>query len=150
MGAPTSGATWAPAYAAYGGNNRTHMIRVPEPDRIEIRLPDGAANPYLMFAGILACGLDGIDNHMDPGEPNSANLYTLSPEEIAARGIKTLPPTLLHAADNLAGNDVLREGLGMTVDGPYRDYFVEIKRQEFLAHHHQVTPAEVDQYLTLV
>ena len=70
VGAPTSGATWAPAYAAYGGNNRTQMIRVPEPDRIEIRLGDGAANPYLMFAAMLACGLDGIDNDTDPGAPN--------------------------------------------------------------------------------
>ena len=150
VGAPTSGATWAPAYAAYGGNNRTHMIRVPEPDRIEIRLPDGAANPYLLFTAILACGLDGIDKQMDPGEPNTDNLFALSPGEIAARGIKTLPPTLLHAADNLVGNDVLREGLGMTPDGPYSDYYAATKRQEFLDHHHQVTRAEVDQYLTLV
>ena len=89
VGAPTSGATWAPAYAAYGGNNRTHMIRVPEPDRIELRLLDGAANPYLALAAVLACGLDGIDNEMDPGEPNTANLFALSAEEITARGIKT-------------------------------------------------------------
>ena len=150
VGAPTSGATWAPAYAAYGGNNRTHMIRIPEPDRIEIRLPDGAANPYLLFAAILACGLDGIDNGMDPGVPNTDNLFTLSPEEVAARGIKTLPPTLLHAADNLAGSEVLRAGLGMTPDGPYSDYFAAVKRQEFLDHHHQVTRSEVNQYLTLM
>jgi glutamine synthetase len=150
VGAPTSGATWAPAYAAYGGNNRTHMIRVPEPDRIEIRLPDGAANPYLLFAAILACGLDGIDNGMDPGDPNTDNLFTLSSDEVAARGIATLPPTLLHAADNLAGSDVLQAGLGMTPDGPYSDYFAAVKRQEFLDHHHQVTRSEVDQYLTLM
>ncbi len=75
VGAPTSGATWAPAYAAYGGNNRTQMIRIPEPDRIELRLGDGAANPYLMFATYLACGLDGIDNDIDPGEPNTDNLH---------------------------------------------------------------------------
>ena len=149
VGAPTSGATWAPAYAAYGGNNRTHMIRVPEPDRIEIRLPDGAANPYLLFAAIVACGLDGIDKQMDPGAPNNDNLYTLSADEIAARGIEILPPTLLHAADNLAASDVLRKGLGVTAGGPYSEYFAEVKRQEFLDHHHQVTRAEVDQYLTL-
>lgn len=147
VGAPSSGATWAPAYAAFGGNNRTQMIRVPEPDRLEIRLPDGAANPYLTFAALLACGMDGVDNTMDPGEVNTANLYSLPPAEIAARGIVTLPPTLLHAADNLATNDVLAEGLGMTADGPYRDYFVEVKRAEFLAHHAQVTQSEVDNYL---
>lgn len=149
VGAPTSGATWAPAYAAFGGNNRTQMIRVPEPDRLEVRLGDGAANPYLMFAAILACGLDGIDNGLDPGEPNTANLFSLSAEEVAARGIVTLPPTLLHAADHLASNDVLGEGLGMTPDGPYRDYYVGVKRQEFMAHHHHVTPREIEQYLTL-
>ena len=58
LGTPTSGATWAPSYAAFGGNNRTQMIRVPEPDRLEVRLGDGAANPYLMFAAMLACGMD--------------------------------------------------------------------------------------------
>ena len=149
VGAPTSGASWAPAYAAFGGNNRTQMIRVPEPDRLEVRLPDGAANPYLLFASLLACGMDGVDNAMDPGEPNTANLFALSAEEVAARGIVTLPPTLLHAADNLAKNDVLARGLGQTADGPYRDYFAQTKRDEFMAHHHQVTQDEVRQYLTL-
>jgi len=149
VGAPTSGATWAPAYAAFGGNNRTQMIRVPEPDRLEVRLGDGAANPYLMFTAMLACGLHGIDNEMDPGEPNTANLFALAPEEIAARGIEVLPPTLLHAAENLAGNDVLRAGLGMTPTGPYSEYFARVKRDEFMAHHHQVTVSEIDQYLTL-
>ncbi|MGH1490761.1 MAG: type III glutamate--ammonia ligase [Acidimicrobiales bacterium] len=149
VGPPTSGATWAPAYATYGGNNRTQMIRVPEPDRIEVRLPDGSANPYLLFAALSACGLDGIDNAKDPGQPNTANLFALPAEEVAARGIATLPPTLLHAADSLAENDVLARGLGDTADGPYRDYFVQTKRDEFMAHHHQVTPGEIDQYLTL-
>ncbi len=149
VGAPTSGATWAPAYAAFGGNNRTQMIRVPEPDRIEVRLADGAANPYLLFSAMLACGLDGIDNQLDPGEPNRANLYTLDPEEIAARGIEILPPTLLHAADCLTSDEVLGTALGMTPTGPYRDYFADIKRSEFMAHHHEVTPSEVDRYLTL-
>ncbi len=149
VGAPTSGATWAPAYAAYGGNNRTQMIRVPEPDRIEVRLMDGAANPYLAFAAMLACGLDGIDNEMDPGPPNVDNLFTLSAAEVAERGIVTLPPTLLHAADNLAASEVLGAGLGDTPDGAYRDYFAAVKRAEFLAHHHEVTPGEIEQYLTL-
>ena len=149
VGAPTSGATWAPAYAAYGGNNRTQMIRVPEPDRIEMRLCDGAANPYLMFAAILACGLDGIDRGLDPGDPNTDNLFELSAEEVAAKGIVALPPTLLHAAERLAGDDALAAGLGMTGEGPYRDYFAKVKSAEFMAHHHQVTASEVNQYLTL-
>jgi glutamine synthetase len=149
VGAPTSGATWAPAYAAFGGNNRTQMIRVPEPDRIEVRLGDGAANPYLMFAAMLACGLDGMAEGHDPGAVNTANLFDLSPAEVAERGIETLPPTLLHAADNLAGNDVLRTALGSTRGGPYSEYFAQVKRDEFMAHHQQVTAGEIDQYLTL-
>ena len=149
VGAPTSGATWAPAYAAYGGNNRTHMVRVPEPNRIEVRLPDGSANPYLMYAALLAAGMDGVDNTMDPGVPNSDNLFTLPHAEIEARGIAKMPPTLLHAAENLAEDDVLADGLGMTAHGPYRDYFVKTKSDEFMAHHHEVTPGEIDTYLTL-
>jgi glutamine synthetase len=149
VGAPTSGATWAPAYAAYGGNNRTQMIRVPEPDRIEIRLSDGAANPYLAFSAILACGLDGVDNQMDPGAPNVDNLFALSTDEVASRGIVVLPPTLLHAIDNLAVDDVLGDALGTTPEGPYRDYYVSVKRAEFMAHHHEVTAGEIEQYLTL-
>ena len=149
VGAPTSGATWAPSYAAFGGNNRTQMIRVPEPDRLEVRLGDGAANPYLMFAAMLACGMDGIDNQTDPGEVHTANLFTLPAAEVAARGIVTLPPTLMHAADNLVTNDVIAAGLGDTATGPYSHYFAETKRAEFLAHHHEVTAGEIDQYLTL-
>lgn len=149
VGPPDSGATWAPSYVAYGGNNRTHMIRVPEPDRIEIRLADGSANPYLLFAAILACGLDGVDNQTDPGSPNTENLFALSPSEVAERGLQALPPTLLHAADGLKGNDVLASGLGSTPDGPYSHYFADVKRAEFLAHHAEVTPGEVRRYLTL-
>ncbi len=148
-GATASGATWAPAYAAWGGNNRTHMIRVPETDRIEVRLADGAANPYLALAAMLACGLDGVDRAVDPGTPNSANLFALSADEISAMGIETLPPTLLHACEALQDDDVLAAGLGQTAEGPYSHYFAEVKRQEFLTHHQQVTDAEIDRYLSL-
>lgn len=149
VGAPTSGSTWAPAYVGYGGNNRTQMIRVPDDDRVEIRLCDGSANPYLAFAAMLACGLDGIDSETDPGEPNTDNLFALSAEEAAAAGIQSLPLTLLHAADALEQDPVLEAGLGTTPGGPYRDYFVKVKRDEFLAHHDEVTQAEVDRYLSL-
>ena len=66
VGPPSSGATWAPAYVSYGGNNRTQLMRVPEVGRIELRAIDGAANPYLAFAE-LAAGLDGVDRELDPG-----------------------------------------------------------------------------------
>jgi glutamine synthetase len=149
VGAPLSGATWAPAYATYGGNNRTQMLRVPEGGRVENRGVDGSANPYLAMAAQLAAGLDGIDRGLDPGEPNHDNLYTLSPEEIAKRGIKTMPPTLLHAMDELVADDVMRDALGKTPDGDYVDYFAKVKREEFHAWHSIVSAFEVERYLTL-
>ena len=149
VGAPQSGATWAPAYATYGGNNRTQMLRVPDAGRVENRGCDGSANPYLAAAAQLAAGLDGIDRGLDPGEPNSDNLYVLSAEEVTRRGIQVLPPTLLHAADALVGDDVLREALGKTPDGDYIDYFAKVKREEFQAWHSVVTDWETERYLTL-
>jgi glutamine synthetase len=149
VGAPQSGATWAPAYATYGGNNRTQMLRVPDGSRVENRGCDGSANPYLALAVQLAAGLDGIERELDPGAPNVDNLYLLSPEEIAARGIKALPPTLLHAADALVTDDVLRAALGKTPHGDYIDYFAKIKREEFQAWHSTVTDWEIERYLTL-
>ncbi|HUB42500.1 MAG TPA: type III glutamate--ammonia ligase [Streptosporangiaceae bacterium] len=149
VGAPLSGATWAPAYATYGGNNRTQMLRVPEGGRVENRGVDGSANPYLAMAAQLAAGLDGIDRGLDPGEPNHDNLYTLSPDEIAKRGIKTMPPTLLHAMDELVADDVMRDALGKTPDGDYVDYFAKVKREEFHAWHSIVSAFEVERYLTL-
>jgi glutamine synthetase len=149
VGAPQSGATWAPAYATYGGNNRTQMLRVPEGGRVENRACDGAANPYLAMAAQLAAGLDGIDRGLDPGEPNRDNLHVLPAEEVAARGIRSLPPTLLHAMDELVADDVLREALGKTPDGDYIDYYAKVKREEFHTWHSVVTDWEVGRYLTL-
>jgi glutamine synthetase len=85
--APLSGATWAPSLVAYGGNNRTHLLRVPEPGRVEHRGVDGSANPYLALAAIVGAGLDGVDRELDPGPPNTANLFALASSELAARGI---------------------------------------------------------------
>ncbi|HTX00538.1 MAG TPA: type III glutamate--ammonia ligase [Acidimicrobiales bacterium] len=149
VGTPASGATWAPAYATYGGNNRTQMLRVPEGGRVENRACDGSANPYLAMAVQLAAGLDGIDRRLDPGEPNRDNLFTLSPEEVFRRGIASMPPTLLHAVDELVGDDVLRAALGKTPDGDYVDYYAKVKREEFLAWHAAVSSWEVKRYLTL-
>lgn len=149
VGAPDSGATWAPAYATYGGNNRTQMLRVPEGGRLENRGVDGSANPYLAFTVLLAAGLDGVDRNLDPGEPNVDNLFTLPAAEVAARGIKAMPPTLLHAADNLVQDDVLRAALGQVRGGDYIDYFADVKRREFMAYHSVVSDTEVERYLTL-
>jgi glutamine synthetase len=149
VAAPSSGATWAPAYVAYGGNNRTQMMRVPEGGRVELRAMDGSANPYLAFAAVLAAGLDGIDRQVDPGRPNADNLHAVDPVEAAARGINAMPPTLLHAAEALVEDGVLRAAFGHTGTEDYVDYFAGVKSDEFRAWHAQVTDWEVDRYLTL-
>jgi len=148
--APNSGATWAPAYVSYGGNNRTQMLRIPAGGRVEHRACDGAANPYLALTAVLASGLDGIDNTLDPGEPNTDNLYALTGEQIQAAGIETMPPTLLHATEELAKDAVLRSAFGPGRDGgDYLDYFVEVKQSEFRAYHALVSDWEIKRYLTL-
>jgi len=149
VGAPTSGATWAPAYVSYGYNNRTQMLRIPGPGRIEDRTVDGSCNPYLAATAMLAAGLDGIERRLDPGEPNSANLYELSPEQRASQGIETLPANLLDATRELERCGILRDALGKTRDGDYLDYYVEVKRREVQAAHEQITQWELDRYLQL-
>ncbi|KXK63813.1 glutamate--ammonia ligase [Micromonospora rosaria] len=142
--ATASGASWAPGYASWGGNNRTQMLRVPADGRVEVRCVDGAANPYLALAGLLAAGLDGIDRHLDPGPPNTDDLE----RGTATRGAARLPQTLLHAVDELAVDGVLRQGLGKVPGGEYVDYYVAVKRAEFADYHAQVTDWELSRYLT--
>lgn len=149
VGAPASGATWAPAYATYGGNNRTQMLRVPDSGRIENRSVDGSANPYLALTVMLAGGLDGVDRKLDPGDPNLDNLYEVDPDVIASRGIKSMPPTLLHAVQNLEADDVMRAALGKVPDGDYVDYYAKVKRREFMDYHQVVSDWEREHYLTL-
>jgi glutamine synthetase len=149
VGAPTSGSTWAPAYVSYGYNNRTQMLRIPAPGRIEDRTVDGSCNPYLAATAMLAAGLDGIERKLDPGDPNAANLYTLSDAERAAAGIELLPANLLDATRELERSDVLRSALGRTPDGDYLDYYVNVKRREVQSAHEQITPWELDRYLQL-
>ena len=148
VGAPTSGATWSPAYAAWGGNNRTQMIRVPGGPRFEHRSVDGSANPYLAAVAILASGLDGIERKLDPGEGNTENLYTVPLEEVEKRGIKSLPSHLLEACGHLRNDEVLRDWFGHTGTEHYSDYIVQTKVDEFNAYHGEVSQWEVDRYLT--
>jgi glutamine synthetase len=149
VGAPTSGATWAPAYISYGYNNRTQMLRIPDAGRIEDRTVDGSCNPYLAATAMLAAGLDGIERELDAGKPNSANLYELSAEKREAEGIDLLPANLLDATRELEKDDVLRKALGKTRDGDYVDYFIKVKRGEWQAAHEQITQWELDRYLSL-
>ncbi|MEI9964415.1 MAG: hypothetical protein WDM92_06615 [Caulobacteraceae bacterium] len=105
----TSGATWSPNTATYSGNNRTHMIRIPEAGRFEFRLADGAANPYLLQAAILAAGLDGMLKAKDPGKRLDINMYT---HGHLVEGVKKLPLNLLDALRAFDANATLKAGLG--------------------------------------
>ncbi len=108
--APTvSGATWSPNAISYGANNRTHMVRIPEPGRFELRLMDGAANPYLLQAGILAGGLDGIASERDPGKRLDINMYEPG---AAPAEIPRLPLNLLDALRAFEASPTLRAALG--------------------------------------
>ena len=149
VGDPRSGATWAPVYVSYADNNRTQMLRVPAPGRMEDRTVDGSCNPYLAATVILAAGLDGIERELDPGDPNSMNLYESSAEQRKQLGIETLPENLLDAVRALEADDVLRTALGGLPGRDYIDYFAECKRREVQAAHEQITPWELDRYLQL-
>jgi glutamine synthetase len=148
LGTTTSGATWSPVWISYGYNNRTQMLRIPGPGRIEDRTIDGSCNPYLAATAVLAAGLDGIENGLDAGEPNADNLYSLPYHELRSRGLETLPTNLLEATNELEQDEVLREGLGRARDEDYVDYFINVKRDEWSRYHEQVTPWEVREYLT--
>ena len=150
IGAPTSGATWAPAYVTYGHNNRTQMLRVPAPGRVEDRTVDGSCNPYLAATAILAAGLDGVERKLDAGEPNETNMYEMPTEERQRRGIDILPANLLDAVRNLEQDDVLRAALGKAVGEDYIDYYAGVKKREWQAYHEHVTDWEREHYLSLV
>jgi glutamine synthetase len=148
LGSTTSGATWSPVWISYGYNNRTQMLRIPGPGRIEDRTIDGSTNPYLAATAILAAGLDGIEKKLDAGEPNAENLYAISYDELRSRGLETLPSNLLEATVELEQDAVLREALGKARSEDYVDYFIRVKREEWNRYHEQVTPWEIEEYLT--
>ncbi|MGY3617205.1 type III glutamate--ammonia ligase [Bradyrhizobium sp. USDA 10063] len=118
-----SGATWSPNTVTFSGNNRTHMIRIPEAGRFELRLADGAANPYAMQAAILAAGLDGIQSNRDPGKRLDINMYT---DGHLVRDVKKLPLNLLDALRALEGSKLLSESLG-----EYVPAYLKLKHQEW-------------------
>ena len=123
----TSGASWSPNMVSYGGNNRTHMVRIPDPGRFELRLADGATNPYLLAAGVLAAGLDGMANKIDPGKRLDIDMYA---EADKVRGVKKLPTYLIDAIRLFEKSKVLREGLG----NPLVDAYTTIKQREWDAY----------------
>jgi glutamine synthetase len=135
VAAPLSGATWSPSAVSYAGNNRTHMIRIPDVDRFELRLGDGATNPYLLQAGVIAAGLDGIANGRSPGKRRDNNMYThpLPPEEA-----RRLPTNLLDALRALRANELFAEALGR----PFIDAYLKLKEAEWGEHQAHISTWE--------
>lgn len=119
-----SGATWAPNTATWSGNNRTHMVRVPAPGRFELRLPDGAANPYLLQAVIIAAGIDGINNRTNPGKRLDIDMYADSQK---MRSVKKLPLNLLDALRVFERNKILKLSLGEEFSKAY----ISLKEDEW-------------------
>jgi len=136
----TSGSTWSPNAVAYGGNNRTHMVRIPDRGRFELRLMDGAANPYLMQAGVLAAGLDGVENERDPGKRLDINMYT---EGHKIRGLRRLPANLLDAIRLFEKSKVLRSGLGDALV----DSYSKLKYQDWRSYSSAISQWERDHTL---
>jgi glutamine synthetase len=132
-----SGATWSPNTVTYSGNNRTHMIRIPEPGRFELRLPDGAANPYLMQSSILAAGLDGIKSKHDPGKRLDIDMYA---EGHKVKDAKRLPLNLLDALRVLEKSKVMKERLGDS----FLSSYVKLKTEEWNSYARHLTQWERD------
>jgi glutamine synthetase len=142
VGRSLSGSTWAPAYIAYGDNNRTACVRVPF-GRLEVRLPDSGCNPYLVSAALIAAGLDGIDRKLDPGPAQNINLYELTPEQLKEKGIKLLPQSLNEAVDALEADSVICGGLGQDLARE----FIRLKRMEWTEYSRHVSDWESKRYL---
>jgi len=139
-----TGSTWAPIFACYGGNNRTNMLRIPSAGgRVECRAADIAVNPYLGAAMLLAAGLEGIEQRLDPGEPHSENLYRVSDEEVKSRGITLLPRTLLEAIEAMERDPFSKQVLGALMF----DTYTRFKRQEWEQYHNHVSDWERQRYL---
>jgi len=141
VGNSLSGATWAPAFIAFGANNRSAMVRVPY-GRLEFRLPDAGCNPYLVSAAIIAAGLDGIERQLMPDQICNENLYSLGLEAIAAKGIKTLPQSLKEACDALEADPHFTEVMGKEIVGE----FIKLKRMEWVEYSRHVSDWEVKRY----
>jgi glutamine synthetase len=119
-----SGATWAPQSVTWTGNNRTHMVRVPGPGRFELRLPDGAVNPYLLQAIIIAAGLDGLASKADPGKPLDIDMYT---QGHTVTDAPKLPQNLLDALRAFDADETLKAALGRD----FAEAYLKLKHAEW-------------------
>ena len=118
-----SGATWSPSSISYTGNNRTHMIRIPDKGRFELRLMDGSANPYLLQAGIIAAGLEGINKKLNPGKPLHCNMYE---DYKKYPKLKKLPNDINQAINMLQNSKALSKAFGSDVIKSY----IKLKNSE--------------------
>ena len=118
-----SGATWSPNTITYSGNNRTHMIRIPGSGRFELRLMDGAVNPYLLQAGIIAAGIDGMKYNRKPGKPIHVNMYE---ESHKVKNAKKLPKTLDSALSNLNNSKMMQRAFTKSTI----DSYVKLRTRE--------------------
>ena len=130
-----SGATWSPNTITWTGNNRTHMVRVPGPGRFELRLPDGAANPYLLQAAVLAAGMDGVATKADPGKRYDIDMYA---EGHKVKGAPKLPLNLLDALREFDRDKGLKSALG---DG-FASSYLKLKHTEWNAYAQHFTEWE--------
>ena len=141
-----SGFTWAPVFACFGGNNRTNSIRVPlGGGRVELRAADISNNPYLGGSMVLAAGLEGIQEKIDPGVPHTENMYLKSEAELEQLGVSYLPRTLEEAVDAFDADDLGRKVMGDLMAKTYSD-FKRAEWGEYLTH---VSDWEVSRYLKL-
>ncbi len=139
-----SGFTWAPVYICYGNNNRTNMLRIPlAGGRVECRAADISTNLYLGAAMILAAGLEGIAEGLDPGAPHTENMYDYSTADLKTMGIDMLPRTLQEAIDAFEA-----DSLSQAVMGPlmYQTY-IDFRRQEWEEYHTHISDWEIKRYL---
>lgn len=142
-GQSLSGTSWAPAFIGFGDNNRTTVARVVY-QRIEWRLPDSAANPYLALAGVIAAGLDGIERALDPGPPVNQDIYEMSDAERHQSGLKILPQNLGLAAQALHSDAILTQALG----ADFVHEFVSLKSAEWMDYSQHVSSWETARYLS--
>jgi glutamine synthetase len=139
-----SGFTWAPVWACYGNNNRTNTVRIPRGGgRVELRAADSACNPYLGAALVLAAGLEGIEQGLDPGDPHLDNMYLKSESELDALGVKRLPKTLEEAVDAFEADPLAEQVFGKKM----RDAWIAFKRDEWLSYLNHVSDWERARYL---
>lgn len=139
-----SGSTWAPVFACYGNNNRTNALRVPlGGGRVELRAADISNNPYLGGAMVLAAGLEGIGEKLDPGLPHTDNMYLKSDEELNQLGVSYLPRTLEQAINAFEVDPLSRQVMGDLMF----DTYIDFKRREWEEYHNHVSDWEVNRYL---